>query len=72
LTYALEEADQLKSKPIGTEHLLLGLLRENKSKVPAALAMAGIDLHSVRNRVRQDAGLPSLENEPNSEPQLEL
>jgi ATP-dependent Clp protease ATP-binding subunit ClpC len=28
LVYAAEEADKLASKPIGTEHLLLGLLRE--------------------------------------------
>jgi ATP-dependent Clp protease ATP-binding subunit ClpC len=30
LTYAAQEADRLASNPIGTEHLLLGLLREKK------------------------------------------
>jgi len=63
LAYAAEEADKLASKPIGTEHLLLGLLRENKSDVPAALAAVGIDLHSARNRIREDRGLPILDSE---------
>jgi ATP-dependent Clp protease ATP-binding subunit ClpC len=30
LAYAAEEAERLSDKPIGTEHLLLGLLREEK------------------------------------------
>jgi ATP-dependent Clp protease ATP-binding subunit ClpC len=30
LVYTAEEADRLTSKPIGTEHLLLGLLREKE------------------------------------------
>jgi Clp amino terminal domain, pathogenicity island component len=72
LAFAAKEADQLGSVPIGTEHLLLGLLRENKSTVPVLLATAGINLHSARNRVRQGAGLPLLENRPESTPQSEL
>jgi len=63
LTCAVDEADQLESVLIGTEHLLLGLLRENKSKVPAVLAIAGIDLRSARNRIRQELGLPVLNRE---------
>ncbi|MCU1254668.1 MAG: Clp amino terminal domain, pathogenicity island component [Candidatus Angelobacter sp.] len=63
MNYAVEEADKLKSSPIGTEHLLLGLLREKKSRVPEALAAVGIDLHSARNRIRQELGLPLLERE---------
>jgi ATP-dependent Clp protease ATP-binding subunit ClpC len=72
LAFAVKEADQLKSVPIGTEHLLLGLLRENKSTVPAVLATAGINLHSARNRLRRDIGFPLLESEPESTPQSEL
>jgi ATP-dependent Clp protease ATP-binding subunit ClpC len=67
LAYAAQEADELASKPIGTEHLLLGLLRENKSAVPEALARVGIDLHSARNRIRQECNLPLLEREPERE-----
>jgi ATP-dependent Clp protease ATP-binding subunit ClpC len=72
LNYALEEADQLESVPIGTEHLLLGLLREKKSDVPEALAAVGIDLHSARNRIRQECNLPPLEREPEQEADREI
>lgn len=64
LAYAAEEAEQLASKPIGTEHLLLGLLRERKSDVPAALAAAGIDLDSARNRIKKEYNLPLLDRPP--------
>lgn len=64
LAYTAEEADRLMSKSIGTEHLLLGLLREKKSEVPAPLATVGIDLHSARNRIREDRGLPMADREP--------
>ena len=63
LAYTAEEADRLTSKPIGTEHLLLGLLREKSSDVLAAFAAAGIDLHSARNRIREDRGLPIVDSE---------
>ena len=71
LAYAAQEADKLVSRPIGTEHLLLGLLRENKSTVPPLLATAGISLHSARNRVRQEMGRPVLEREQEREPERE-
>jgi len=64
LAYAVQEADRLRSTPIGTEHLLLGLLREKQSDVPEALAKAGIDLRSARNRIRAAQGLPIPEREP--------
>src|SRR6476660_2466786 len=64
LAYTAEEADHITSKSIGTEHLLLGLLREKKSDVPAALVAAGIDLHSARNRIRAAQDLPILDREP--------
>jgi ATP-dependent Clp protease ATP-binding subunit ClpC len=67
LAYTAEEADRLTSTSIGTEHLLLGLLREKKSDVPEALATAGINLPSARNRIRQDFGVPSVEYEPERE-----
>jgi len=67
LAYTVQEADKVASKSIGTEHLLLGLLRENKSTVPPLLATAGISLHSARNRVRQEMGQPVLEREPERE-----
>jgi ATP-dependent Clp protease ATP-binding subunit ClpA len=66
LAYTAEEAERLASNPIGTERLLLGLLREKKSDVPEALGGVGIDLHSARNRVRQECNLPLLERESSS------
>src|SRR5689334_8028216 len=51
LAYTDEEAERLDSRLIGTEHLLLGLLRERQSPVPQALAKAGIDLRSAK-RIR--------------------
>jgi ATP-dependent Clp protease ATP-binding subunit ClpC len=73
LAYAAEEAYKLASKPIGTEHLLLGLLREKKSDVPEALMAVGIDLHSARNRIREQSGLPTLDREtlPNLDSETE-
>ena len=64
LAYTAQETDKLASTPIGTEHLLLGLLREKQSDVPNALANAGIDLRSARNRIRKDRGLPIPDGEP--------
>jgi len=64
VAYAAEEADRLGSTAIGTEHLLLGLLREKKSDVPQTLAKAGIDLRSARNRIRAAQGLQIPDREP--------
>lgn len=67
LAYAAQEADRLASTPIGTEHLLLGLLRERKSDVPQTLAKAGIDLRSARNRIRAAQGLSIPDREPDDQ-----
>jgi ATP-dependent Clp protease ATP-binding subunit ClpC len=67
LAWAAEEADRLASTAIGTEHLLLGLLREEKSNVAAALAHSSIDLRSARNRIRQDFGVSRVESEQERE-----
>jgi ATP-dependent Clp protease ATP-binding subunit ClpC len=64
LAFMAEEADRLRSTPIGTEHLLLGLLREKQSDVPQALAKAEINLRSARNRIRAAQGLPIPDREP--------
>jgi ATP-dependent Clp protease ATP-binding subunit ClpC len=69
LAYTAEEAHRAGSKPIGTEHLLLGLLRENKSDVPDALQAVGIDLRSARNRLRQHS---SVGHEAGREPDREV
>ena len=49
LDFAAEEADQLSKKRIGTEHLLLGLLREEKCLAAEILDERGVHLESTRN-----------------------
>jgi hypothetical protein len=51
LVYAVEEADRLSHKPIGTEHLLLGLLREEKCFAAAILRERGLALERLREEL---------------------
>jgi ATP-dependent Clp protease ATP-binding subunit ClpC len=51
LQYAAEEADRLVHTYIGTEHLLLGLLREERSLAASILMEKGMRLASVRDDV---------------------
>jgi ATP-dependent Clp protease ATP-binding subunit ClpA len=51
LTFAAEEADQLSSKRIGTGHLLLGLLREEKCFAAEILHERGVYLASTREEL---------------------
>ncbi len=51
LAYAAEEAERLSHKHIGTEHLLLGLLREEKSFAAEILHERGLRLNQVREEV---------------------
>jgi ATP-dependent Clp protease ATP-binding subunit ClpA len=51
LAHAREEALHFNHNYIGTEHLLLGVVREEGSPAAAALASRGADLPAVRNAV---------------------
>src|SRR5829696_9049937 len=51
LQFAVEEADALTHRHIGTEHLLLGLLREEGSAAAVTLAAHAVRLNDVRERV---------------------
>lgn len=53
LQYAAEEADRLLHNYIGTEHLLLGILRAERSTAAAILAGVGCTLQAVRDDVAQ-------------------
>jgi len=53
LQYAAEEADRLQHTDIGTEHLLLGILREEKSVAACILMEKGMNLATVRENVVQ-------------------
>jgi ATP-dependent Clp protease ATP-binding subunit ClpC len=51
LTLAQEEAQRFSHNYIGTEHILLGLVREPEGVVPRVLVNLGIDLNKVRAAV---------------------
>ena len=51
LKYSAEEADRLNCKHIGTEHLLLALLREGKCFAAKLLASRNVKLEFVREEV---------------------
>jgi ATP-dependent Clp protease ATP-binding subunit ClpC len=51
LAYAAEEAERLSHKHIGTEHLLLGLLREENSFAAQILKERGVMLSQIREEL---------------------
>jgi ATP-dependent Clp protease ATP-binding subunit ClpC len=51
LTLAQEEAQRFNHNYIGTEHILLGLVRETEGVVARVLINLGIDLNKVRAAV---------------------
>ncbi len=51
LAYAAEEAERLSHKHIGTEHLLLGLLREEKCFAAEILHERGLRLNQIREEI---------------------
>ena len=48
LVYAAEEAERLNHRHIGTEHLLLGLLREENCLAASLLRESGLSIGQVR------------------------
>ena len=57
LGLAQEEAKELNHNFLGTEHLLLGLLREGQGVGGRTLAALGIELESTRSDVAEIVGL---------------
>ena len=53
LTSAAEEADQLQHRHIGTEHLLLGVLKQERSLAASLLTEAGISAGEFREELRR-------------------
>ncbi|MBE3111990.1 MAG: ATP-dependent Clp protease ATP-binding subunit, partial [Acidobacteria bacterium] len=53
LQFAAEEADRLLHNYVGTEHLLLGILRNDRSMAAAILAEKGMRLNTVRDDIVQ-------------------
>lgn len=66
LELALREALQLGHNYIGTEHLLLGLLREGEGVAAQVLVSLGVDLNSVREQVMRVLEGYQASSAPNS------
>ena len=56
LELSLEEARQLGHNYIGTEHLLLGILREGEGVATRVLKNLGVDLAKVRSQIIRSLG----------------
>jgi ATP-dependent Clp protease ATP-binding subunit ClpC len=71
IEYAIEEARALNHNYVGTEHLLLGLLREHDGVAAQVLMNLGLKLEEVREEVLNllGAGVESEETTEPSEPQ---
>ena len=71
IEYAIEEARNLNHNYVGTEHLLLGLLREHDGVAAQVLMNLGLKLEEVREEVLNllGAGVQNEQDEPPAEPQ---
>ncbi len=56
LVLAQEEARLLNHNFIGTEHILLGLIREGEGVAAKALGSFGVSLEAVREKVAERTG----------------
>ncbi|HEX8431249.1 MAG TPA: ATP-dependent Clp protease ATP-binding subunit [Longimicrobium sp.] len=63
LEFAMAEARELNHSYVGTEHLLLGLLREEKGIAAEVLGQLGVSLEDARRET-----LKLLGSEPNAQP----
>lgn len=64
LAYAAEEAERLSHKHIGTEHLLLGNLREEKSFAAEILHERGLRLAQVREEIARSTSEKMTSSRP--------
>jgi ATP-dependent Clp protease ATP-binding subunit ClpC len=65
---ARKEANRFNQKVIGTEHLLLGLLKLGQGVAVNVLEKIGVDLEAVRLAVEKEAALLSKEKEAGNVP----
>ena len=63
--FAQEEAKRLGMSVVGTEHLLLGLVREGEGVAPRVLERLGVSLGRVRSELNRQLG--SLETPPTTQ-----
>ncbi|HEY0385700.1 MAG TPA: ATP-dependent Clp protease ATP-binding subunit, partial [Pyrinomonadaceae bacterium] len=70
LAYAHEESDRLQHRHIGTEHLLLGLLREERSMAAEILYERGLRLNAVREEIARQTGADARASQKKDTPHL--
>jgi ATP-dependent Clp protease ATP-binding subunit ClpC len=70
LAYAHEESDRLQHRHIGTEHLLLGLMREERSMAAEILYERGLRLVAVREEVARATGSDPRSSQKKDTPHL--
>src|SRR3954469_15539701 len=71
LAYAAEEAERLNHRHIGTEHLLLGILREEKCVAAEILQERGLRLNTIREELsRAVVDRQQVANKPKETPLL--
>src|SRR4026209_2515335 len=70
LAYAHEESDRLQHRHIGTEHLLLGLLREERRMAAEILYERGLRLNAVRDEIARQSGADARGSQKKDTPHL--
>ena len=70
LTFSADEAERLHHRHIGTEHLLLGILREKKCLASEILFERGLELDAIRDELSQVKIEKSTENASKETPLL--
>ncbi len=68
LELSMEEASSLGHNYVGTEHLLLGLIRENEGIAAQVLMNLGVKLESVREEVLEFLGADPTQDEDEAGP----
>ena len=66
---AQEEAGMMNNDGVGTQHLLLGIVRENEGVAAQVLSKMGVSLAKVRQQIEAEAQ-PSGETSSGGEPKL--
>ena len=70
LAFSHQESDRLQHRHIGTEHLLLGLLREERSMAAEILYERGLRLNAVRDEVARQSGMNLRDSHKRDTPHL--
>ncbi len=67
LAYSAEEAERLRDRHIGVEHMLLGLLREQGTFAAKLLAKNGLEVNAIREHLKSPHATRSLPATPGFE-----